>query len=98
MKTYFIDTSYWLGRSDPSDQLHSRAVEVGREIGKDIRLITTELVLVEWLDSTSRFGKVARQEVAHQILRMDDTDDVRIIPQNEYMFRSGLMDFGRFAY
>src|SRR5206468_272643 len=96
-KTYFVDTSYWIARSDPKDQLHAKATALGRELGPDIRLVTTELVLVEWLNWTSKHGAEARRELVHQILRIEETDDILVVRQDEYMFRSVLMDYGKYA-
>ncbi len=97
MKTYFVDTGYWLARSDSSDQLHVRAVAVSKKFGTDTHLVITELVLVEWLNATARFGVAARQELVRQIIRMENADDIMVVPQNEYIFRSSLHEYSHYA-
>ena len=97
MNTYFVDTNYWLARSDPSDQLHSQAIRVSKELGPNIRLVTTELVLVEWLNASSNFGEAARLELVRQILRIQETDDIIVVPHNEFMFRAALMEYRRYS-
>jgi predicted nucleic acid-binding protein len=47
MKTLFVDTSYWVARSNRRDQWHQNARALGLQFS-DASLLTSELVLVEY--------------------------------------------------
>jgi predicted nucleic acid-binding protein len=49
LKTIFVDSLYWIGLTNPKDQWHQKVVDVQKSLHK-VNLITTELVLVEFLN------------------------------------------------
>jgi len=48
----FADTSYWMALVNPRDQIHQKALSVSRQLSSE-SLLTTEMVLVEVLNSFS---------------------------------------------
>ena len=49
MNRVFVDTAYWIARTNPKDRRHYAARRASRGLGK-VRLVTTEEVLSEWLN------------------------------------------------
>lgn len=89
MKLIFVDTLYWVALANSRDQWHERAIELQKTVS-NCRLITTEAVLIEFLNYFSSFGSFMRQTVAgiaHDIL---DDPDIEVLPINSSLFLSGL--------
>jgi uncharacterized protein len=89
VKLIFVDTLYWVALANSRDQWHERAIEL-QETVSNRRLITTEAVLIEFLNYFSSFGSFMRQTVAgiaHDIL---DDPDMEVLPINSSLFLSGL--------
>jgi predicted nucleic acid-binding protein len=89
VKLIFVDTLYWVALANSRDQWHERAIEL-QETVSNRRLITTEAVLIEFLNYFSSFGSFMRQTVAgiaHDIL---DDPDIEVLPINSSLFLSGL--------
>jgi uncharacterized protein len=72
MRTLFVDTSYWVAQSNTRDQWHHRALEIEQQLTNS-QLITTELVLVEFLNYFCSFGAKTREKVA--VAAQDILDD-----------------------
>lgn len=91
MQRIFADTSYWIGLVNPRDQVHQKAVSLGRELSSVTRLTTTEMVLVETLNglSETQFRALAGRMVSR--LRQDQA--LTIIPQTPAQFQSALERF-----
>jgi len=60
MNRVFADTSYWIATVDPADQWSKAALEAEREV-QGATYVTTDFVLVEFLDSLSRYGPAIRE-------------------------------------
>jgi predicted nucleic acid-binding protein len=89
VKLIFVDTLYWVALANSRDQWHERAIELQKTVSNH-RLITTEAVLIEFLNYFSSFGSFMRQTVAgipHDIL---DDRDIEVLPINSALFLSGL--------
>jgi uncharacterized protein len=60
MKVVFADTAFWIARSVPKDQWAASAqVATSKIVGA--RLVTTDFVLIEYLDSLAGSGAYVRQ-------------------------------------
>ena len=53
MNQVFADTGYWQAVLNPADQLHAKATDVSRDLGR-VRLLTTEMVLAELLAALAK--------------------------------------------
>ena len=91
MQRIFADTSYWIGLVNPRDQVHQKAVSLGRELSSVTQLTTTEMVLAETLNGLSKtqFRALAGRMVSR--LRQDQA--LTIIPQTPAQFQSALERF-----
>jgi predicted nucleic acid-binding protein len=83
MKQIFADTSYWIGLVNPRDQIHQKAIKVTQQLSS-VMLLTTEMVLVELLNSFS--DSPFRGAVAGMVLKLRDDGNVRIVPQTSEQF------------
>jgi len=83
MNQVFADTGYWQAVLNPADQLHPKATEVSKGLGK-VRLLTTEMVLGELL------AALARPPVRAIVIRGVDSirrnPNVEVLPQTSMQF------------
>jgi predicted nucleic acid-binding protein len=94
MKQIFADTSYWIGLVNPRDQIHQKVMRITQELSS-VRLLTTEMVLVELLNSFS--DSPFRRAVAGMVLKLRNDRNVRIVPQTSEQFESALRRYKRAA-
>jgi len=84
----FADTSYWIALVNPRDQLHAKAVSVSQQLSS-VTIFTSEMVLVEFLNSFSDAGPL-RHAVARTVQKLRDNRDVIIVSQTSEQFESAL--------
>jgi len=87
MKQIFADTSYWIGLVNPRDQIHQKVIKITQQLFS-VRLLTTEMVLGELLNSFS--DGPFRRAVAGMVLKLRNDRNVRIVPQTSEQFESAL--------
>jgi predicted nucleic acid-binding protein len=87
MKQIFADTSYWIGLVSPRDQIHQKVIKITQQLSS-VRLLTTEMVLVELLNSFS--DSPFRRAVAGMVLKLRNDRNVRIVPQTPEQFENAL--------
>ncbi len=90
MKQIFADTSYWIGLVNPRDQIHQKVIEITQQLSS-VRLATTEMVLVELLNSFS--DSPFRRAVAGMVLKLRNDRNLRIVPQTSEQFESALQRY-----
>lgn len=81
----FADTHYWVAILNPRDQWHRAAVEM-REMLGDIRLVTTETVLVELLNYFAESGPHPRDASVQMVQSIIEDDEVEFIPHGSDTF------------
>ncbi len=89
MRTIFVDTAYWVARSNRRDQCHQKAREISSQLG-NARLLTTELVLVEYLNYFCEFGSEMRDRIAATVRNTLEDSDIQTVWQTQALFESGL--------
>jgi uncharacterized protein len=89
MRAVFVDTAYWVAQSHTRDQWHQQALEVEQRLTQ-VRLITSELVLVEFLNYFCNFGAEMRERVAVTVQDILEESNVEIVWQTQALFESGL--------
>jgi predicted nucleic acid-binding protein len=94
MKQIFADTSYWIGLVNPRDQIHQKVIKITQQL-TSVRLLTTEMVLVEMLNSFS--DSPFRRAVAGMVLKLRNDGNVRIVPQTSEQFESALRRYKQAA-
>ena len=95
MRRVFADTSYWIALVNPRDQLHAKAVSVTQQLFS-VRVLTSEMVLTEVLNSFSDGGPL-RRAVGRMIERLRSNRDVIIVPQTSQQFENALRRYKQAA-
>ena len=86
MREVFADSWYWIAILNPSEE--GRASSATPQA---VRIITTDEVLIEFLNYFSRPGRRRLRERALALLdRIQATGDVTVIPQSRDSFLAGL--------
>ena len=88
MRKVFVDTVYWIAIANPKDQWNDEAKNAREQLG-DVRLVTTEEVLTEFLTALSRSARL--RETAVKVVReILSNPNVKVIPQSRDSFQKGL--------
>lgn len=89
MRAVFADTSYWIALVNPKDRLHARAEALSGSLGSD-KIVTSEMVLTEFLNDFSGRGMLLRQLAVSLVEDLQQDEDVIIVPQTSLQFLDGL--------
>jgi len=91
LAVYFVDTSFHVAIVDPRDDLHRRALALGRRLdAAGARLVTTDSTLVELLTFLSGEGEYARLAASAYVRRVLTDDRIEVVAQSSSLFRSAL--------
>ena len=96
MKRAFADTSYWIALLNPRDELHEAALTASRSNAFE-QILTSEMVLAEFLNSFSDRGNVLRQVAARAVEALRNNRTVVIIPQSSEQFEQALKRYKNMA-
>lgn len=88
MKETFVDTSDFVAIFNKRDQLHEKALEVERQIGK-VQKVTTELVLIEVLNYFCEFRADIKDYVIKSINYLFINRKIEIVPCSSAQFLEG---------
>jgi len=94
MRRIFADTSYWMALVNPRDQIHQKAMSVSQELSSE-SLLTTEMVLVEVLNSFS--DSLYREAVGRMVTRLRKDPNLTIVPQAPAQFEAALQRYQQAA-
>ena len=87
MTAVFADSGYWVAMLSPGDQWHRAArLATDRVIGR--RIVTSEMVLVEFLNSVARFGPINRRQAVVTAEGLYDNPSVEVVPQTTAQLRA----------
>lgn len=89
MKQIFADANYWIALLNPRDNLHTRALEVSNDL-QECRIITSEMVLTELLNSLAQFGEELRRRAADSVKQLKSDPNVRVVPQTSVQFNEAM--------
>ncbi len=89
MPQVFADTSYWIALNSPNDDLHIRAIEETVRWGGNV-ILTSEAVLVEFLDGCATRGEQTRKMAAAFVLGIRALDEVKIVTLSSELFQTSL--------
>lgn len=87
MRTVFADSGYWIAMQYPGDELHERAKAVTAQLG-NARIVTSQMVLVEFLTFMGVRGELLRQAAVSVVRRLEEDADVEILPLSSDQFSS----------
>lgn len=89
MRVVFVDTAYWIAQFDIRDQLHQKALDIESQI-RGVRLVTSELVLIEFLNYFSKGGRQIREEASGTVQDILGLSGIQLIWQSRTLFEAGL--------
>lgn len=89
MRTLFADAAYFVATLNPQDDLHDRAISIGRTLD-DCLLVTTEMILTEVLNFFAERGRAPRQLAANLVQRLRQDANTRIVAQTSAQFDDAL--------
>lgn len=89
MREVFADTLYWVAVVRPGDPWKDSARQARESLG-NVRLVTTDEVLTEFLSSLSAGGEHLRRQAARMVHAILDNPNVTVLPQSRDSFLRGL--------
>lgn len=89
MRSAFADTGYWIALIHPKDEHHQRAKEISKAMEK-VRIVTSEMVLTEFLNGFAKFGSEFRDLAGRLVRKLRSDSNVTVVPQSSAMFDSAL--------
>jgi len=92
MDRVFADTGYWIALLNLRDDLHQKASEISR-LYTSHQIVTSEMVLTEFLNSFSDYGPRLRQAAARAAESLRNSD-VNVVPQTAELFGRSLRKYG----
>ena len=87
MREVFADSGYLVAMYDPRDVLHQKALNITAQLGS-VLIVTSEMVLVEFLNHVSKGGQLVRRKAADAERAMRANPNIHIEPQTGLMFRA----------
>ena len=91
MKTIFVDTGYWVALLYPRDTLHRAAQALhGSILAQNYKLISSELVLTEFVNFFSSSGSNSRQKAVDFVQQIRQNSNAVIMPQTTDLFDRAL--------
>ncbi len=87
MREIFADSGYWVAMYDPRDGLHRKARDATAQLGA-FRIVTSEMVLVEFLNYVSKGGELIRRRAADAERSMRNNPNIYVEPQTGRQFRA----------
>jgi uncharacterized protein len=89
MRTVFADSLYWIAIVRPNDPWKV-AARAARGTAGDLRIVTTDEVLTEFLAALSASGETMRHQAARMVRAILSNRNVEVIPQSRNSFLKGL--------
>lgn len=91
MKPVFADTGFWIALLHPRDRWHEQAIALNQKLQSQQRkIVTSEMILTEFLNFFSKFDSVVRQEAGRVVLRLRLYPNIILIPQDSQQFQQAL--------
>ncbi|MCS4034694.1 putative nucleic acid-binding protein [Salinibacter ruber] len=85
MNALFVDAQFWIARFHPGDQWHDRAREVEATV-EGRPMVTSEAVLVEFLNFFSTFRPAIRREAAHVAAEVHEASAIDVVESSSQLF------------
>ncbi|MBI4570088.1 MAG: PIN domain-containing protein [Planctomycetes bacterium] len=90
MKFVFADTSYWVARLNPRDDWAKAAADGRSVLGREVRLLTTDEVLAEFLTYFAQYGSAIRAQAVEAVRALQKDANVEVIAQSRESFNRAL--------
>ena len=89
MTAIFADTFYWVALTNVRDSAHERAKEFSRSLSS-ASLVTTEPVLIEYLNYFAAWGPEFRLMASASANSMFSSSSVKVLPLTAELFEAGV--------
>lgn len=89
MRIVFADTGYWIAITNPDDELHESARLVVERLG-EFHIVTSEMVLVEFLNFMSKLGEYKRMLAVDVLREILNDPQVDVVSQTSQQFREAV--------
>lgn len=89
MRIVFADTGYWIALTNPDDELHESARLVAERLG-EFHIVTSEMVLVEFLNFMSKLGEYKRMLAVDVLREILNDPQVDVVSQTSQQFRDAV--------
>ncbi len=91
MKPVFADTGFWVALLHKKDRWHQQAIKISQNLQSQKKnIVTSEMVLTEFLNFFSKFDTQIRQEAGLTVQKMQSHPNVMIIAANNQQFTKAL--------
>ncbi len=87
--TVFADTLYWVAIANPHDSWHTAAAVARKALG-NVRIVTTEEVLAEFLTALASGGPFLRRRAAAVVRSILSDPRIRVVHQSHVTFQAGM--------
>jgi predicted nucleic acid-binding protein len=84
-----VDTGYWIAALNPRDGLHARSKEVAQQLGS-CTLVTSEMVLVEVLNSLAGKGEHLRKAAIVTVREIINDASIDVVAQTRRLFNDAV--------
>jgi predicted nucleic acid-binding protein len=88
MRTVFADAAYWIALLNPRDSLHGAALRASNSLAQT-RIVTSEMVLVEVLNSLAKPTEL-RSTVVVAVVAIQADPNAEVVPLSGIQFRDAL--------
>lgn len=78
MTEVYGDSGYWIAMLNPRDQWHQKAMQITERIGNR-PIVTSELVIAEFLNGMARHGPRSRREGADTAQKLYVNPDITVV-------------------
>lgn len=94
MKTLFIDTFYWVALINIADSWHQAVRNYSRNLN-NIKLVTTQEVLIETINFFASFPSPMKKAVFQLVRQVIADQNITVIPQTHESLTAGLELFSK---
>lgn len=92
MKQIFADTGYWIALFYPRDEWYSIAKSLEKYLlSKKTIIVTTDLVLTEFLNFFSGFGGNFRKQIAEAVINLQKHPNINVYYSNAELFNNAVI-------
>ena len=78
MTEVYGDSGYWIAMLNPRDQWHQKAMQITEHIG-DRHIVTSELVIAEFLNGMARLGRESRRRGVDTAISLYISQDMTVV-------------------
>lgn len=90
MRTVYGDSGYWIALQNTRDEWQERAIRLTERLG-NFRIVTSEMVLFEYMNGVARLGPQSRQlAVATANLILSDQTKFNVVRQTSYAIEAAI--------